>query len=111
MASRLGGQIEQLDPAEFISTYATLDLLTEYLKQERELGETVINTTERTDQVRAELQSLVALQEELLDNATSQLEAVGTGATVPSIATNVASLRILVTSCYVVTLVGSVVNS
>src|SRR5690625_3500918 len=96
MASRLGGQIEQLDPAEFISTYATLDLLTEYLKQERELGETVINTTERTDQVRAELQSLVALQEELLDNATSQLEALDTEATVPSIATNVATIRILV---------------
>lgn len=110
LASRLGGLIEQRDPAEFISTYATLDLLTEYLKQERELGETVINTTERTDQVRADLQSLVALQEELLDNAASQLDALDTEATVPSIATNVATLRILVQTGSVETLERMDVN-
>src|SRR5699024_11840698 len=49
LAARLGGLIEQRDPAEFLSAYSTLDLLTEYLKQERELGETVINTADRTE--------------------------------------------------------------
>src|SRR5690625_3620369 len=96
LAARLGGLIEQRDPAEFLSAYSTLDLLTEYLKQERELGETVINTADRTERVTEELQTLVALQNELFDNANSELEALDTDASIPSIATNVATMRILV---------------
>ncbi len=96
LAARLGGLIEQRDPAEFLSAYSTLDLLTEYLKQERELGETVINTADRTERVTEELQTLVALQNELFDNANSALEALDTDINIPSIATNVATMRILV---------------
>src|SRR5690625_4765222 len=96
LAARLGGLIEQRDPAEFLSAYSTLDLLTEYLKQERELGETVINTADRTERVTEELQTLVALQNELFDNANSELDALDTDINIPSIATNVATMRILV---------------
>src|SRR5699024_10518053 len=56
LAARLGGLIDQRDPAQFLSAYSTLDLLVEYLQQERNIGESVIRTGARGERTAQEMQ-------------------------------------------------------
>src|SRR5690625_4440652 len=96
LAARLGGLIDQRDPAQFLSAYSTLDLLVEYLQQERNIGESVIRTGARGERTAQEMQTLVALQESLQDDADAELAALDTDARIPSIVSNLPSMRLLV---------------